>query len=111
MDIIGKLQNWYKNNCDGDWEHSYGIKIGTVDNPGWSVEIDLKNTKCDGKNFSEIDIDNGDNDWINCRVLENKFLGHGDAGKLKSILKIFLDFSERANKGGGIKKKINRDRK
>ena len=21
------LQEWYKNQCDGDWEHEYGIKI------------------------------------------------------------------------------------
>ena len=24
MDIIVWIQNWYKNNYDGDWEHLYG---------------------------------------------------------------------------------------
>lgn len=34
--IFEWLQKWYKSQCDGDWEHEYGIKIETVDNPGWS---------------------------------------------------------------------------
>ena len=28
------LMNWYESNCDGDWEHSYGVKIESLDNPG-----------------------------------------------------------------------------
>jgi hypothetical protein len=44
MDTINWLQDWYKQNCDGDWEHSYGINIYTVDNPGWSVNIELTDT-------------------------------------------------------------------
>lgn len=94
IDIIEKLQSWYKNNCNGDWEQLYGIKIETLDNPGWSVEIDLTNTKYSEKTFNKINIDNGSNDWITCEVSENKFLGHGDPNKLKSILRIFLDFSK-----------------
>ncbi|OAX48412.1 hypothetical protein gpAD87_09590 [Paenibacillus sp. AD87] len=44
MNTLKWLQNWYLENCNGDWEHSYGVKIDTVDNPGWSVEIDLTDT-------------------------------------------------------------------
>jgi Immunity protein 53 len=49
------LESWYSKQCNGDWEHQYGISIQTVDNPGWHVRIDLVNTplankKCD---FSE----------------------------------------------------------
>ncbi|WP_338708672.1 MULTISPECIES: Imm53 family immunity protein [Paenibacillus] len=39
MNTLKWLQNWYHENCNGDWEHSYDVKIDTVDNPGWSVEI------------------------------------------------------------------------
>lgn len=39
MDVFQWLQEWYIQNCDGDWEHCYGIKIGTLDNPGWSIDI------------------------------------------------------------------------
>ena len=34
--------NWYKTNCDGDWEHSYGITLQTLDNPGWHLTVDLQ---------------------------------------------------------------------
>ena len=33
------LQHWYESQCDGDWEHEFGVKIGTLDNPGWMVDI------------------------------------------------------------------------
>ena len=45
MDILCWLQNWYHSNCDGGWEHLYGVKIDTLDNPGWSVAIDLEDTE------------------------------------------------------------------
>ena len=94
MDVIKKIQDWYKSNCDGEWEHSYGVHITTLDNPGWHADINLKGTRLEGKKFKEIDIDKGDNDWINCRVEGTKFLGGGDPDKLERILKIFLDYAE-----------------
>ena len=36
--VFQRLQKWYKSQCNGDWEHSFGIKIETLDNPGW-IEI------------------------------------------------------------------------
>lgn len=36
------LENWYSSNCDGDWEHGYGIRIETLDNPVWAVRINLE---------------------------------------------------------------------
>jgi hypothetical protein len=45
MEILQWIQQWYKEQCDGDWEHSYGITIESLDNPGWLVKVDLENTK------------------------------------------------------------------
>ena len=42
--VILQLQQWYEAQCNGDWEHHYGISIESQDNPGWRVEIDLKDT-------------------------------------------------------------------
>ncbi|MEH0820740.1 Imm53 family immunity protein [Micromonospora sp. CPCC 205714] len=42
------LQAWYATQCDGEWEHEFGIQIETVDNPGWSVSIDLGDTALSG---------------------------------------------------------------
>ena len=94
MDIFEWLQNWYTCNCDGEWEHWERIKISTIDNPGWSVFIGIYETPLENKPFSEIRIDNGDDDWIFCSVEEYKFHGVGDSTKLMDILKIFKEWVE-----------------
>jgi hypothetical protein len=43
-DALTRLQEWYGEQCDGDWEHQSGICIETLDNPGWFVRIDLAGT-------------------------------------------------------------------
>ena len=43
-DALYLLQRWYVAQCDAEWEHSYGVEIGTLDYPGWSLRIDLKGT-------------------------------------------------------------------
>ena len=42
MSITNWLQDWYLEQCDGNWEHENQIKIYTLDNPGWTIKIDLK---------------------------------------------------------------------
>lgn len=44
-DSIKLLQNWYASQCDGEWEEQYGVKIDTLDNPGWNVRIGLDETE------------------------------------------------------------------
>ncbi len=90
--MIEWLEDWYLNNCDGDWEHSYGIKIGTLDNPGWTISFDLNGTILEDINFSTIDIERSDNDWIYCKVEENIFKAAGGPKNLKEMLSIFKDW-------------------
>lgn len=95
MDTLKWLENWYKSNCDGDWEHCYkNVRIGTLDNPGWSVDINLMETDLEDKIFEGINIDNGDNDWIVCVVQDGNFKGRGDPDKLEKILEIFKEWAE-----------------
>lgn len=94
MDIIVWLQNWYKNNCDGYWEHLYGVKIDTLDNPGWKVSIDLSDTPLETKVFNRIQNVYGDNNWMCCMVKDRVFYGSGDTDKLKEILTTFKNWAE-----------------
>jgi hypothetical protein len=55
-DILTWLQAWFLSQCNDTWEHSYGIKIDTLDNPGWEVVIDLAGTSCDSKTMDAIAI-------------------------------------------------------
>ena len=43
-DVLGQFQAWYLERCNDEWEHSYGVNITTLDNPGWTVDVDLADT-------------------------------------------------------------------
>lgn len=94
MNTIEWLENWYLNNCNDDWEHCYGIKIGNIDNPGWTVEIDLVNTYLEDKTFKTMQILRTDKDWIHCSVKDGIFDASGGAKNLDEILKIFMQWAE-----------------
>lgn len=53
-DNLNWLSQWYLAQCNTDWEHSYGVKIDTLDNPGWSIKIDLINTDMHGRTFEPV---------------------------------------------------------
>jgi hypothetical protein len=99
MDEIVQIQNWYLGQCNGDWEHEYGVQIGTLDNPGWAVEIDLIETELETKPFKSVEKSIGaesiadDQDWYSCKVENKKFIGHCGPLHLKTVLMIFLDWN------------------
>jgi hypothetical protein len=33
-DVLTQIEQWYKSNCNGLWEHQFGLRIETLDNPG-----------------------------------------------------------------------------
>lgn len=95
MDALREINQWFQSNCNGDWEHGYGIKIETTDNPGWMVRIYLYDTELEDKPFEKIAIENGDNDWMVCKVEDYFFFGMGDVNKLETILKTFCEWQNR----------------
>lgn len=96
MNEIEELQNWYHSQCNDDWEHTYGIRIETLDNPGWSIAIQLSNTYLENKSYVEISYGVGDdaetsgNEWIVTLVETGVFKGYGGPHKLNEIIKYFL---------------------
>jgi len=91
------LHKWFASNCDGEWEHDFGIKIETMSDPGWLVVIDLEETNLEGKGFTPIKEGSSEASWIDCRVEESKFRGMGDATKLEEILRVFIDWARSQN--------------
>ena len=53
-DSLHWLMQWYLGQCDDDWEHSYGVEIGTLDNPGWTLKVNLTETTLDGRAFTKV---------------------------------------------------------
>jgi hypothetical protein len=94
MSVLTELQVWYEAQCDGDWEHQFGIIIETLDNPGWSVTIDLVDTELEGKVFQEVMDLGPERDWIHCRVEGAQFRGAGGPHMLTHILQIFVDWAK-----------------
>jgi hypothetical protein len=90
---IEELQRWYEAQCDGDWEHEFGVRIETLDNPGWSVTINLEGTPLEGRLFTAIHEMAHERRWIMCRVEDEEFRGDGGAPMLTAILRAFLDWA------------------
>lgn len=89
MSLLKWFEEWYKSNCDGDWEHNCGIHIGTLDNPGWRIEINLVNTELEDKVFDSLKIERTNDNWVHCRVENSIFKGAGGTENLEELLKIF----------------------
>ena len=92
MNQLARLRNWYAAQCDGDWEHSYGIKIDTLDNPGWSLSIDLADTSLSERPFTSVhrgDSEEGA-DWLHCKIETGKFEAAGGISNLPEMLEVFL---------------------
>ena len=90
---LEELQQWYAHRCDGNWEHRYGIEIRSLDNPGWQVRVDLKETPLAGLHVSPTVEGRPRGNvypsvWLDCRVQDDTFLGHGN--DLGAILRVFL---------------------
>jgi hypothetical protein len=100
MDTATLLQDWFAKNSDGEWEHQHGVKIETIDNPGWSVHIDLKGRPADGAQFERIErgSEESEGGWIVCDVRDGVFEGFGGPGNLTEILGTFLSWAARAQK-------------
>jgi hypothetical protein len=93
-DVLRRLQEWYLANCNGDWEHTYGVTIETLDNPGWALTVDLEDTYLMDVPFEKVQIQRGEeNDWILCRKDGFKFQGDGGPENLEEIIQVFLTWA------------------
>ena len=96
MTPLKALQEWYLSQCNEDWEHTYGVEIGTLDNPGWSLKVDLADTSLEEVGYAGHSYGVGANsepdsqDWLICKVEDRKFIGYGGPRKLDEMIDIFL---------------------
>lgn len=88
------LQKWYQAHCDGNWEHGSGIHLGTIDNPGWSLTVNLQDTELEDRRFHKVHIERSEHDWIFCFVKDSKFEGVCGPANLPAVLKLFRDWAE-----------------
>lgn len=91
---IDWLATWYRSQCDGDWEHQHGVRISTLDNPGWSLDVDLAGTPRDGASLPKKMIERTKDDWVFLEVKDDFFRARGGPGNLAEIINLFAAFME-----------------
>jgi len=109
MSALQRLQRWYAAQCDEEWEHAYGVSIETLDNPGWSITIDLNGTDLEASPFAKViegELDENFDEtgrqvgsWMICEVQSNheegakRFHAACDPMSLERVLEVFLDWA------------------
>ncbi len=93
-DHLTWLLEWYDSQCDGDWEHGNGIRMGTLDNPGWYLRVSIKGTECKKKEFKDMIVERSENDWIHCFIEDKVFKGASGPFNLPEIFQIFRAWAE-----------------
>jgi len=92
---IERIQNWYINNCNKDWEHSYGVEIKSYNNfKGWMMICDLKDTTLMKKNFETVFFRRSNEDWISCKKNEDKFEVICGILNLDEAVELFCNWAE-----------------
>ena len=95
LGLLSWIQNWFGSQTDGDWEHQCGIKIETLDNPGWAIFIDLKTPK-----FRETQLvikkwNEDEENWGTIGITNGKFEAFVGVKNLSYALYIFKEFIEK----------------
>ena len=94
MNNLEWLENFYKQQCNGDWEHTYGLKIETLDNPGWFLKIDLAETYLEDREFSSVQIERTESDWFHCHIKDKSFVIACGSKNLTEGIEIFRKWVE-----------------
>jgi hypothetical protein len=92
--LLERLERWYFSQCDGDWEHGGGVKITTIDNPGWSVRVSLIDTVLQSRPFDRVTIERSDNDWLRAWVEDDVWNAAAGPLNLSEAIGAFLSWAE-----------------
>jgi hypothetical protein len=93
-DVLTWLQGWYGDHCDGDWEHQYGVELGTIDNPGWRLRVDLVGTELEGRTAERTAVDRSSSDWMQTWVQDDCFHAAGGPNNLADMIGAFRHWVE-----------------
>jgi hypothetical protein len=71
--VLTWLQGWYATQCNGEWEEAYGLKLETLDNPGWRVEIDLTGTRWATLSIPATETHRSEHEWFSVQPAVGRF--------------------------------------
>jgi len=91
---LSALEQWYASQCNGEWEHGYGVQIDTLDNPGWNMRIGLHGTKRQGAALARVALNRSQDDWISYWVEKEEFQVACGPKNLSEAIDIFVVWFE-----------------
>jgi hypothetical protein len=91
---LERFVEWFRDQCDGDWEHGHAIRLVTLDNPGWSLDVSLEGTSISGKTAPPTMVERTEHDWVFYETKNDFFRGRCGPGNLVEMLGLFLQFAE-----------------
>ena len=91
------LEKWYKSQCNNEWEHNFGIKIETIDNPGWTLSIDLEDTEHNLNMVNWSQFGDFDKRWVGFKIEKNVYYASSDPENLNTLIYIFKEFIEKGD--------------
>jgi hypothetical protein len=87
------LQQSYATHCNGSWEHQHGVKIETLDNPGWRVTIDLMDTELQDVPLTPVEHCAEDQSrWWRYWRDDRGFHAACGAISLKTVIRAFIEW-------------------
>ncbi|MET8711036.1 MULTISPECIES: immunity 53 family protein [Streptomyces] len=90
------IQSWYASNCDGEWEHEFGVRMATTDNPGWHIEVDVSETDLEGVEVRRERRELPEGGWMIAWSDGRTFQAACDPGSLGEVDALFEGWAERA---------------
>jgi hypothetical protein len=82
---------WYAAHCDGEWEHGSGIKLTTLDNPGWRLKINIADTELQHVPFASVEYQLTDDiSWWRCWRDEAVFHAACGVNNLNAVIDVFI---------------------
>ena len=96
------LQEWYRRQCNGQWELARGIRLDTLDKPGWSVEIDLYGTALENRTLAMVSRQDSETEWIRCWTADGQFRAFGGPRDLGRIVRVFREWVETETSVSGL---------
>jgi len=93
--MLDALQAWFVAHCDGNWEQEYGVTIGTIEDPGWELRVDVVGTRLAGSDLARQRLARAPDDWIETWCDGYTFYAAGGPNSLDELVASFVSFAER----------------
>jgi len=93
-----RLENWYAQVQNPEWDESIYLTIYSVANQGWVFKVETIDTPCEDRDFPEVNIDRLNGSWYHCFVADWHFVGFGGVFNLVDMVRTYLDWADQCKR-------------